>query len=176
MAYCKRCVCGHVTVYPQAGQAPLRCSKCSRFIAAVTETVYVEAEEELKTPEEEPKTVEEQPEAPPPPSTRKGFAMTLESPDGDYVLQVAGPMTVGRNAEGRAYLEEYPDVSRNHFTIEPRPNGITATLTDLSSMGTYVNGVRMVKGSSVAISNSTVLRLGNSAFLVVRMKEVDSDA
>ena len=169
MAYCKRCVCGHVTIYEKKGQAPLRCTKCSRFIAAVTETVYVE-------PKEEPKIVEEKPKAPPQPPKPKVFAITLESPDGDYVLPVTGPMTVGRNSEGRAYLEQYADVSRNHFTIEPRSNGISATLTDLSSLGTYVNGVRMVKGSSVAVSNSTMLRLGGSAVLVVRMKEADDNA
>lgn len=175
MAYCKRCVCGHVNIYEKKGHAPLRCTKCNRFIAAVTETIYCESKEEAQIPREEPKAPalpETKPEAPKP----KVFAITLESPEGDFVLPVTAPITVGRNAEGMTYLENYADVSRNHFTIEPRSNGISATLTDISSLGTYVNGVRMVKGSSVAVSNSTVLRLGGSALLVVRVKEVGSDA
>lgn len=179
MAYCKHCVCGHVTVYEKKGGAPLRCPKCSRFIAAVTEELYTEPREEPKTagtpesrePDRKP------PETPEIPKTEaKGFFITLESPEGEFVLPVRERITVGRNASGMSYLEPYADVSREHFTIEPRFNGISATLTDISTFGTYVNGVRMVKGSSVAVSNSTVLRLANNAILIVRVKEAVSDA
>lgn len=175
MAYCKRCVCGHVNIYEKKGLSPLRCTKCNRFIAAVTETVYVEPKDEPEIPQEQPKTPSE-PEKKPAVPKPKVFAITLESPEGDFVLPVTGPITVGRNAEGMDYLVNYPDVSRTHFTIEPRSNGISATLTDISSQGTFVNGVRMVKGTCVAVSNSAVLRLATSAILIVRVKEVDSDA
>lgn len=169
MAYCKRCVCGHVNLYEQKGRAPLRCTKCSRFIAAVVEELYEEpVQQEPKT--DRPSEPREVPEAP------KGFVITLESPDGSFVLPVTEQITVGRNAAGMDYLVRYADVSRTHFTIEPRFNGISATLTDISSKGTFVNGVRMVKGSSVAVSNSTVLRLANHAILIVRVKEAGKNA
>lgn len=178
MAYCKRCVCGHVNIYEQMGRSPLRCTKCRRFIAAVTEEVYEEQPQQEETAEEKTPEITEtpvpgeggQPEQP------RGFAITLESPEGDFVLPVTELITVGRNASGMKYLEHYADVSREHFTIEPRFNGISATLTDMSTFGTCVNGVRMVKGTSVAVSNSTVLRLGNHAIMIVRVREVGSDA
>lgn len=200
MAYCKRCPCGHVNLYEKMGGAPLRCSKCSRFIAAVTEEIYVEAEETVQVETPQPET----PEAPKPEETEqeqeqqsqepertdeeepsaqkieevgaKRFRITLESPDGSFVLPVTTQMTVGRNAAGMEYLGAYGDVSRDHFTIAPRANGISATLTDVSSWGTYVNGVRLIKGSSVAVSNYTEIRLASRAFLLVRVKEVSADA
>lgn len=192
MAYCKRCACGHINKYERMGGAPLRCTKCSRFIAAVTEEIYREQEEtpvrEEKTSVREEEQVREdsRPEEKggkdeftgeqPPVVPAKGFAITLESPDGSFVLPVNGPITVGRNAKGMEYLGVYGDVSREHFTIAPRANGISATLTDISSMGTYVNGVRMMKGTSVAVSNYTELRLASRAFLLVRVKEVNGNA
>ena len=203
MAYCKRCPCGHVNLYEKMGGAPLRCSKCSRFIAAVTEEIYVEAEQTVReeTPQPEvaeqeipqtevtqPEPTEQQPQEPEvtddeEPSAEqmeavgtKRFRITLESPDGSFVLPVTTSLTVGRNAAGMEYLGPYADVSRQHFTIAPRSNGISATVTDESSWGTYINGVRLIKGSSVAVSNYTEIRLASRAFLLVRVKEVSADA
>lgn len=187
MAYCKRCACGHVNVYEQMGGAPLRCTKCSRFIAAITEEVYVEQTQEQQNQEQSQDQTQEQTreteqrqepqtgETTQPQTGSQGFVITLESPEGDFVLPVTENITVGRNAAGMRYLEHYPDVSRQHFTIEPRLNGISATLTDISSWGTYVNGVRMMKGSSVAVSNSAELRLATKAILIVRVKEVNGN-
>lgn len=191
MAYCKRCACGHINKYERMGGAPLRCTKCSRFIAAVTEEIYRE-QEEAPVREEKPSVREEEQVREdnrpgekereegtgeqPPAVPAKGFVITLEAPDGSFVLPVDGPITVGRNAKGMEYLGVYGDVSREHFTIAPRANGISATLTDISSMGTYVNGVRMMKGTSVAVSNFTELRLATRAFLLVRVKEVNGNA
>lgn len=172
MAYCKRCVCGHLNIYEHLGGAPLRCTQCSRFIAAVTEEVYdssIRQEPESVAPQEKFNRID------PPKPHSTGFAITLESPEGDLVLPVTEPLTVGRNAAGKDYLVSYADVSREHFVIEPRSNGISATLTDISRHGTFVNGVRMVKGTSIAVSNSALIRLGVNACLVVRVKEVIRD-
>lgn len=177
MAYCKRCVCGHVNMYEQQGRAPLRCSACSRFIAAVVEELYEEpVQQETPKTEQEPRKDPDVPEVPEVPEQPKRFVITLESPDGAFSLPVTEEITVGRNAAGMDYLVRFADVSRTHFTIAPRFNGISATLTDISSQGTYVNGVRLVKGTPVAVSNSTVLRLANHAILILRVKEAGNHA
>lgn len=196
MTYCKRCVCGNVIKYEKKGGAPLRCTKCSRFIAAVTEEVYMEPDEipqtpavsvpvsesagEIATPASNTAPIPDPPTEPHPEPggspASGGFAISLETPDGYFSIPVTEPIVVGRNAAGLEYLGAFGDVSREHFRIAPRSNGISATLTDISSWGTYVNGVRMVKHSSIAVSNSTEIRLASRAILILRVKEVNGDA
>ena len=184
MAYCKRCACGFINLYEKMGGAPLRCTKCSRFIAAVTEEVYTQPEETAQEQpvQEEPQVAEPISEDTPEPERSiemgapKSFLITLESPDGSFVLPITEAVTVGRNAALMEYLGLYPDVSREHFTIAPRANGISATVTDKSSWGTYINGVRLIKGAAVAVSNLSEIRLATRACLLVRVKEVTLDA
>lgn len=180
MAYCKRCQCGHVLIYDHMGGAPLLCPKCTRFIAAIAEEVYQEPEhieQEAKNPEPECPTSSIDPaELPLPIAAEKNFRITLESPDGELILPVTEQMDVGRNAAGKEYLGNFIDVTREHFTIAPRANGITATLTDHSTFGTYINGVRMIKESSVVVSNFSEIRLASKAVLLVCVREVNKDA
>ena len=124
------------------------------------------------TPEPEPIS-EPEPTPEPEPLVRKSFEISLESPDGEVQIPIWGKTTVGRNAAGKEFLGRFPDVSREHFQITPRANGITATLTDVGRLGTYVNGTRMVKGSSVVVSNYSEIRLATKAILLVRVKEVE---
>lgn len=194
MAYCKRCQCGHVLIYENMGGAPLRCPKCSRFIAALKEEIYREPDPaepevpEISEPEVEiPQPVEQEPQIPeeeqtpeettptPSPNTN-GFLITLESPDGEVVIPVTEEIDVGRNAAGKEYLGMFADVTRQHFTIAPRSNGITATLTDHGRWGTYVNGIRMLKETSIVVSNYSEIRLASRAVLLVRVREVNTDA
>jgi hypothetical protein len=175
MAYCKHCQCGHTLVYENMGGSPLRCPKCNRFIAALKEEIYQEQSEEqaAETPQEEqpPETPASAPAAP-----ASRFLITLESPDGELVIPVTQEITVGRNATGKEFLGQFGDVTREHFSIAPRSNGITATLTDHSRWGTYINGVRMIKESSVVVSNYSEIRLASRAVLLVRVKEVNANA
>lgn len=185
MAWCKRCQCGFLMIFDKIGGAPLRCPKCNRLTLFMNETEYVEPAQEpeeekpqeetpvrepVETPEPEP-TPEPTPE--PEPLVRKSFEISLESPDGEVQIPIWGKTTVGRNAAGKEFLGRFPDVSREHFQITPRANGITATLTDVGRLGTYVNGTRMVKGSSVVVSNYSEIRLATKAILLVRVKEVE---
>ena len=170
MAYCKHCQCGHTLVYETMGGSPLRCPKCNRFIAALKEEIY---QEQPETPREEQPP--EKPEsAPAAPASR--FLITLESPDGELVIPVTQEITVGRNATGKEFLGQFGDVTREHFSIAPRSNGISATLTDHSRWGTYINGVRMIKESSVVVSNYSEIRLASRAVLLVRVNEVNANA
>ena len=86
---------------------------------------------------------------------------------------LSGGGTWQANAAGKEYLGRFPDVTREHLTITPRANGITATLTDNGRWGTHVNGTRMVKGSSIVVSNYSEIRLASKAILLVRVKEVE---
>lgn len=193
MAYCKRCQCGNVIIFEQLGGSPLRCPQCHRTIFSLKEEIYREPDsEEAEVPEEEPQQPEPaapeapeqaaqpqvsipedtQPETPEPP-VRKSFLITLEAVDGGIVIPIREKTVVGRDAAGKEYLGKYPDVSRKHFTIAPRANGITATLTDHSTYGTYVNGTRMMKESSVVVSNFSEIRLSSRAILLIRVKEVE---
>lgn len=170
MAFCKRCQCSHVLIYEERGGAPLRCPKCSRFLAFINEEVYKEPE---PIPEPGPEPTPE-PESVPEP-VKKSFLITLESPDGELVIPVREKMDVGRNSAGKEYLGQFPDVTRAHFTIAPRANGISATLTDHGRWGTYINGTRMIKESSVVVSNYSEIRLASRAILLVRVKEVEEN-
>lgn len=176
MAYCKHCQCGHTLVYENMGGSPLRCPKCNRFIAALKEEIYQEQEPEEKA--EEIPQGEQPPEKPEftPPAPASRFLITLESPDGELVIPVTQEIKVGRNAAGKEFLGQFGDVTREHFSIAPRSNGITATLTDHSRWGTYINGVRMIKESSVVVSNYSEIRLASRAILLVRVKEVNANA
>lgn len=202
MAWCKRCQCGFLMIFDKIGGAPLRCPKCNRLTLFMNETEYVEPAQEpeeekpqeetpqeetpvrepAKTPEPEPTPEptpepepipEPEPTPEPEPLVRKSFEISLESPDGEVQIPIWGKTTVGRNAAGKEFLGRFPDVSREHFQITPRANGITATLTDVGRLGTYVNGTRMVKGSSVVVSNYSEIRLATKAILLVRVKEVE---
>jgi len=179
MAYCKRCSCGHVMIYEEFGGAPLRCPTCSRFIAFLKEEVYTQPEnmeETGQTGQQEIAPQEETGHEPAPGAEKKRFVITLEAPDGELILPVEQEMLVGRNAAGKEYLGQFPDVTRQHLTIAPRANGITATLTDHSRYGTFVNGKRMIKESSVVVSNYSEIRLASKAILLVRVKEEAQDA
>lgn len=197
MAWCKRCQCGFLMIFDKIGGAPLRCPKCNRLTLFMNETEYVEPAQEpeeekpqeetpvrepVETPEPEPTPEptpepepipEPEPTPEPEPLVRKSFEISLESPDGEVQIPIWGKTTVGRNAAGKEFLGRFPDVSREHFQITPRANGITATLTDVGRLGTYVNGTRMVKGSSVVVSNYSEIRLATKAILLVRVKEVE---
>lgn len=183
MAYCKRCQCGHVMVFEDMGGAPLRCPKCHRFTAFLKEEKYQDVKpEEEKTsgepPKSEEKSVAEQAENPKPQPEKipQRFLITLETPDGEFVIPINEKVTIGRNSVGKEYLGRFPDVTREHITLTPRTNGITATLTDHGRWGTFVNGTRMVKESSVVVSNYSEIRLASKAIFVVRVKEVDQNA
>lgn len=176
MAYCKHCPCGHTLIYENMGGSPLRCPKCTRFIAALTEEIYQEQAPEEETVEA---PLDEQPPEKPETTTfvpARRFLITLESLDGELVIPVTQEITVGRNAAGKEFLGQYGDVTREHFSIAPRDNGITATLTDHSRWGTYINGVRMIKESSVVVSNFSEIRLASRAVLLVCVKEVNANA
>ena len=195
MARCKRCDCGHLMIFDEMGGAPLLCPKCRRRTMAFKEEPYVESAPEpeitpeptpapepvpapVPTPEPTPGPEPEptpEPVPEPAPVERKSFLMTLESPDGELVLPIREKLVVGRNAAGKEYLGRFPDVTREHLTIAPRANGITATLTDNGRWGTYVNGTRMIKGSSVVVSNYSEIRLASKAILLVRVKEVEEN-
>ena len=193
MAFCKHCNCGHTIIFEQMGGAPLLCPNCKRRTMFLKEELYVEPAPEpepLPVPEPAPEPIPEPvpeptpepipepipeptPEPEPAPVVRKEFLITLESPDGELVLPVREKLVVGRNAAGKEYLGRFPDVTREHLTITPRANGITATLTDNGRWGTHVNGTRMVKGSSIVVSNYSEIRLASKAILLVRVKEVE---
>ena len=185
MAYCKHCNCGHVIIFEEMGGAPLLCPKCRRKTMFLKEEKYVEpAPEPVQEPTPEPvqeptpepaaePVVEQPPVSEPEPVVKKSFLITLESPDGELVLPVREKITVGRNSAGKEYLGRFPDVTREHFEIAPRANGITATLTDHGRWGTYINGTQMIKGSSVVVSNYSEIRLASQAILLVKVKEVD---
>ena len=190
MAYCKRCQCGYVIVYEKMGGAPLQCPECTRFTGFFKEEEYHEPEEKqmpveapveppAETPAEEQtveQTVEQTGETPVEETPRKKFVITLETPGGELSIPITEETVVGRNAAGKTYLGNFPDVTREHIIITPRANGITATLTDQGRLGTYVNGVRMIKGSSVVVSNYSEIRLASRAILLVRVKEVEENA
>ena len=91
------------------------------------------------------------------------------------MIPVREKLDVGRNSAGKEYLGQFPDVTRAHFTIAPRANGISATLTDHGRWGTYINGTRMIKESSVVVSNYSEIRLASRAILLVRVKEVEGN-
>ena len=182
MAYCKHCNCGHTIIFEEMGGAPLLCPQCKRKTMFLKEELYVEpapepevVPEPVAEPVAEEPTSEPIPEPTPDPApvVKKSFLITLESPDGELVLPIREKLVVGRNAAGKEYLGRFPDVTREHLTIAPRSNGITATLTDNGRWGTHVNGTRMVKGSSVVVSNYSEIRLASKAILLVRVKEVE---
>lgn len=187
MARCKRCDCGHVMIFEEVGGAPLRCPKCTRRTMLFNEEDYVEpsAEPEVEvkpeivpevTPEPTPDPVPvPEPEPEPAPPVKKHFLITLESPDGELVLPIREHTVVGREAAGQQYLSQFLDVTRQHLTITPRANGITATLTDNGRFGTWVNGTPMIKGSSIVVSNYSEIRLASRAILLVRVKEVEEN-
>ena len=135
--YCKKCVCGYVNVYEQAGMAPAFCGKCPRSLARITEEHY-----------EEPKA--EQPELP---------ANGLFLQYGDELLLVDRKMIVGRNSEAREWFGEYRGVGRQHFEIEPRASGIGANITDISSVFTLVNGKKLEKHVAKRILPGAVISL-----------------
>ncbi len=182
MKYCKKCVCGHVNVYE--GASPFKCGSCGRNLMRVRQEEYVPEEEqkEEKPPVPAEHTAEKDtpvsavPENDEPDKKEEKktavFVQKLESPDGTCVIPVDGTMIIGRNSEGKEYLKWHEDVSREHFVITPRPNGIAATVKDISSFGTYINGKRMQKESSAFITDGATIRLASDAVLKFTVKEV----
>lgn len=139
--YCKKCFCGYINIYNVEGAAPLECESCGRMMLEVTEELYVHSI--LNEPKKE--------------ETNMYLCYENES------IAVSGKILVGRNNVCKEWLLYYHDVSREHFYIEPRTSGIGATITDVSSFGTYLNGNRIRKNSPQFITSGTEIRLASSA-------------
>ena len=73
-----------------------------------------------------------------------------------------GQATIGRFEEAHLYIADDTRVSSRHATIAPLPDG-TFRLTDHSSNGTWVNGVRI---TSMAITTATEFRVGSTVLRI----------
>ncbi|MBR2079681.1 MAG: FHA domain-containing protein [Clostridia bacterium] len=172
MMYVKVCDGGHKNVYEAENGAPLKCSVCGRNIVRAQEKLYVPdeiAEEKADKEPDEKKTQTSGTEG----SSRKTFAITLESCNGAVTIPVSGELVIGRNSTGKEYLENFCDVSREHFTITPRASGISAVIKDCSSFGTYINGKEMKKGSSTIVIDGSEIRLASEAAFKLVVREVN---
>lgn len=150
MAYCKRCLCGHLNIYEKPGMASPFCEKCSRQILHIPEEKY---SEELKNQDNE---------------TINRYHYTLVG-DNDEKIEFDSEITIGRNSYGKEILVNYPDVSREHLTISPRSSGIAVTITDISTYGTYINGKKIDKNTPKMISNGAKIRLANHGTFILRI-------
>lgn len=141
--YCKKCICGHINTYELQGASPLECDNCGRMLLEVTEELYVPGlneETEIK---------------------KTNMFLCFK----DISIPIAEKTLIGRNQVGKEWLVNYPDVSREHFYIEPRSSGIGATIEDVSSFGTYLNGHKIRKNTSQFITSGTEIRLASRAEL-----------
>ena len=139
--YSKRCICGHVNIYELQGAAPIECTNCGRMLLGVTEEVYVSSGYDDRI---EKKT-------------------TMFLCFKDECIPISEKTLIGRNNVGKEWLAKYHDVSREHFYIEPRTSGVGATIVDVSSFGTYLNGHRIRKNSPQLITSGTEIRLASCA-------------
>lgn len=173
MMYVKICDGGHKNIYEAENGAPLKCSVCGRNIVRAQEKLYVpEAGTAEEKPVEAAPTEKSEPEGTET-VVRKVFAMSLESLDGACTIPVGGELLIGRNSVGKEYLENFGDVSREHFTIIPRNSGISAVIKDCSSFGTYINGKEMKKGSSAIVLDGSEIRLASEAVFKFVVREVE---
>lgn len=175
MTYYKTCDVGHKNIYEDGAGAPLRCAQCGRNIVRAPEKIYVPEAEEPQEPEkakeadEAPQT--EQTEAAP--EEVVTFRMLLQSTDGTCIIPVKEEIIVGRNSAGSSYLENFCDVSKEHFKIIPRASGIAATIKDISRFGTYINGTRMAAGSSSILTSGATIGLASEAVMKFTVEEVE---
>lgn len=152
MAYYKRCLCGHLNIYDAPGMAPLFCEKCSRQIIQITEEKYddkVVAEDKNKTNNR----------------TTDKFVLVGENTGN---IEFCSEIIIGRNNYGKEILVDFPDVSRDHLIIKPRPSGLAVTITDISTYGTYLNGKRINKNDPRIASVGAKIRLANRAEFVLK--------
>lgn len=174
MAYCKRCVCGNIEHYSLSDNCPEKCSRCGRWLYSALEEKYT-----LTVVSEQPPVKTDQeiiPDASTLSVVKSRSVMYLESPNSHFSFPVSREITVGRNSIGQELLEKHLDISREHFTIAPRCSGVGATITDLSSFGTYLNGHRLPKNVPHFVLPGTTIRLASEVELRLIIKEESENA
>jgi DNA-binding CsgD family transcriptional regulator len=81
----------------------------------------------------------------------------------EKIVPVNNRLVVGRECVGtppaQRLLLDDPSVSRNHLEIRIGPSG-DATLIDVSTNGTRVNGAKVPRGNPIAISDGDTMQLG----------------
>lgn len=150
MAYCKRCLCGHLNIYEKPGTAAPFCEKCSRQILHIPEEKY---NEDIENQEK---------------NAVNNYRYMLVGNNSERI-EFDSEMTIGRNSYGKEILANYPDVSREHLIISPRSSGIAVTVTDISTYGTYINEKKIEKNTPKMISNGAKIRLANHATFILRI-------
>ena len=107
-------------------------------------------------------------------------------------LETDGDFIVGRGRECQHMIKldhgfhiserltlHFNNLSKHHFNIfrakDPLEGGYSVLLTDLSSNGTFVNGVRVGKGNTVIVKNPSTISLVaeyNIAFVFVNLEDL----
>ncbi len=146
MAFWKQCVCKRVFVCERILDFPDYCPDCGRRLLDQMAHGGEPPKGTTETPSAPPPSKEGGP-APAPGSVQRRVRFALRLDNGAQISIPAEGCVIGRTETGAEELAEYVSVSRKHLRVSPARHGVM--LEDLSTYGTYLDGMRLEKESPV---------------------------
>lgn len=171
MAFCKVCACGNKIVFERILSFPDSCPSCGRRL--VDFLTYNEddpqVEEKLKRKSTSDGEVVEETQKENSGKVFKKYVIKLSN--GKEIEIPEQGCIVGRTEVGAEELAEFPSVSRQHIRIVPRRN-IGVLIEDISSYGTFVDGLKIVKNTPVRVAEGSMIQLCDlETVLIVKEEE-----